>query len=89
MNATPKVPQLDPKKAYRRSEWLLIFIAIFLMDHFPGFFFQDKIPHIVAIGLLWGIYFLLLKLALYLGDRFLGKWISPLGIEVGLVIAIA
>ncbi|KXB68035.1 hypothetical protein HMPREF1863_00352 [Aedoeadaptatus coxii] len=89
MNATPKVPELDPKKAYRRSEWLLIFIAIFLMDHFPGFFFQDKIPHIVAIGLLWGIYFLLLKLALYLGDRFLGKWISPLGIEVGLVIAIA
>lgn len=89
MNATPKALLLDPKKAYRRSGWLLIFAAIFLIDRFPGFFFQDKIPHIVAIGLLWGIYFLCLKLALYLIDRFLGRWISPLGVEIGIVLAMA
>lgn len=88
MNATPIARGLDPKRAYRRSGWLLIFVAIFLMDHFPGFFFQDKIPHIVAIGLLWGIYFLCLKFILYLVDRFLGRWISPLGVELGIFLGI-
>lgn len=72
------------RRNYRRSGLLLLFVAIFLLDAFPGFYFQSVVPHAMAAFAVWGIYFLGMKLALYLIDRFLSSKLAPVVVEIAL-----
>ncbi|WP_077074383.1 hypothetical protein [Aedoeadaptatus urinae] len=56
-----------------RLVWLAAFLALFLLDAFPGFYFQAKIPHLLADAALWGIYFCALTALLFV----VGKWARP------------
>ncbi|MDD7363163.1 MAG: hypothetical protein SPI65_02920 [Peptoniphilus sp.] len=89
MRATMRNMGLTDKSSIRRSAWLLVFLAIIACDVFPGFYFQDKIPHGAAIFLVCGGYFLLFGVALYLIRRFLRRWVSSPVIETMLVAILA
>lgn len=56
-----------------RLVWLAAFLALFLLDAFPGFYFQARIPHGIADAALWGIYFCALTALLFV----VGKWARP------------
>lgn len=65
-----------------RLVWLASFLALFLLDEFPGFYFQTKIPHAVADVALWGIYFCVLLGILALIRKFASHIFSPAATEI-------
>lgn len=70
-----------------RMSGLMALIALMGVDAFPGFYFQTRIPHIVAAAAVWGIYFCLLHLGLRAFRRFFGRHMSPAAVEAVLLAA--
>lgn len=65
-----------------RMVWLAGFLALFFLDEFPGFYFQTKIPHVVADMSLWGIYFCALLGVILLLRRFASAILTPAATEL-------
>ncbi len=69
--------------------WLAAFLALFLLDRFPGFYFQTKIPHALMAALLWGIYFCALLGALYVVGKVARPVLTPAATEIAMVFVLA
>ena len=72
-----------------RLVWLAAFLALFLLDAFPGFYFQARIPHGIADAALWGVYFCALMALLFVVRRWARPVLTPAATELIILGALA